>query len=249
VIRAKLAKPPLSIHAWLRYAAIDRLLARHVATTALEIGVGQGSVGILLAQRFDYVGIDLDQAALSTAQARFDRHGLDPARLLSGGLEQVAGRTFDLVCAFEVLEHAEDDRGTLEEWRLFLRPGGTLVLSVPAGPDRLGAADLKAGHFRRYSRDDVRNVLQDAGFAEIEVLNYGYPAGYVLEAARNVLARRELRRTRTQHERTLASGRWLQPDEWAAPLTRMAAAPLEILQRPFMGLDRGTGIVATATRR
>jgi SAM-dependent methyltransferase len=241
--------PPLSVHAWLRYAAIERLMAGNEPKTVLEIGVGQGAIGVLLARRHDYVGIDLDEDAIDTARGRFGRAGLDPARLLHGGLEQVRGRTFDLVCAFEVLEHVEDDEAALAEWRSFLAPGGRLIISVPAGPGRFGTADEKAGHFRRYSRDGLAAALGGAGFEQIRTLNYGYPAGYALEAARNVLARRELRRVRTQHERTLASGRWLQPGERAAPVTRALAAPLRVLQRPFMGLDVGTGIVAAGTRR
>ncbi|MFL5963907.1 MAG: class I SAM-dependent methyltransferase [Gaiellaceae bacterium] len=240
--------PPLSIHAWLRYAAIHRLLPEQASGTALEIGVGGGAVGVLLARQFDYVGVELDDTAISLARRRFERHGLDVTRLLNGGLESVEGRTFDLVCAFEVLEHLQDDRGALEEWRSLTRPGGTLLFSVPAGPERFGAADRKAGHFRRYRREDIRRLLANGDFARIRMLNYGYPAGYALEAARNLLARRELRKERTQVERTLASGRWLQPADWAAPITRAAAIPLQVSQRPFMELDRGTGVVVAATR-
>jgi cyclopropane fatty-acyl-phospholipid synthase-like methyltransferase len=240
--------PPLSIHAWLRVAAVQRLLHERAPQSVLEIGVGQGSLGSLLARRYDYVGIELDETALSTARARFIRLGLDPLRLLHGNLSQVEGRIFDLVCAFEVLEHFEDDRRTLEEWRAFVAPQGALLISVPADPSRFGAADEKAGHFRRYSRDGIEHVLTSAGFVDVQILNYGYPAAYALEAARNVLARRELRKSSTQMERTLASGRWLQPNEWMAPLTRAASVPLELLQRPFMKLDRGTGLVAIATR-
>jgi len=242
------ASPPLSIHAWLRYAAIERLLDGCKARTVLEIGAGLGSAGVLLARRYDYFGIELDEMAVSAAQSSFVRHGRASTRLLRGGLEQVDGREFDLVCAFEVLEHLEDDWSALAEWRRFVRLGGALLLSVPADPSRFGAADEKAGHFRRYSREDIECLLKSAGFSDVRVLNYGYPAGYVLETARNVLARRELREPRMQWDRTLASGRWLQPAWWMAPVTRAAAAPLELLQRPFMGLDRGTGLVAFASR-
>jgi SAM-dependent methyltransferase len=240
--------PPLSIHAWLRFAAIQRLLHDRAPQSVLEIGVGQGSLGALLARRYDYVGIELDATALSTARTRFARLGLDPLRLLHGDLTQVESRVFDLVCAFEVLEHFDNDRGTLEEWRPFVAVGGALLISVPADPSRFGAADEKAGHFRRYSRDGIERVLTSAGFVNVRILNYGYPAAYVLEAARNVLARRELRKTSTQMERTLASGRWLQPREWMAPLTHAASVPFELLQRPFMKIDRGTGLVAIANR-
>lgn len=240
--------PPLSVHAWLRYDAIRRLLARIEPRTVLEIGVGQGSLGVLLASRFDYLGIELDRAAIHSAWRRFQVHGVDPSRLLHGGLEQVDGREFDLVCAFEVLEHFEDDRATLEEWRSHVVPGGAILLSVPAGPDRFAKADEKAGHFRRYSRVDAERLLRASGFERIQILNYGVPIGYVLEAARNVLAWRQLRRGLAYQQRTLASGRWLQPPESAARLVHAIAAPVSLIQRPFMGDDRGTGLVALAFR-
>jgi cyclopropane fatty-acyl-phospholipid synthase-like methyltransferase len=240
--------PPLPVHAWLRYDAIQRLLGHVNPRTVLEIGVGQGSLGVMLAERFDYVGIDLDEGAISIARRRFDRYGLDARQLVHGGLAQVSDRQFDLVCAFEVLEHFEDDRATLDDWFTFVTPGGALLLSVPAGPERFAAADEKAGHFRRYGRADIESILDSAGFTDVRILNYGVPAGYMLEAARNVLAKRDLRRHRTYQERTLASGRWLQPPEWAGSITRLVAAPLSLVQRPFMHCDRGTGLVALAKR-
>jgi SAM-dependent methyltransferase len=243
------AIPPLSLHAWLRYSVIRELLAGSNASSLLEIGVGLGSLGVNLASRFDYTGIELDPVSLSTARRRFLHFGADPDRLLLGGLEQVAGRQFDLVCAFEVLEHFEDDLATLVEWRNFVAKGGSVCISVPAGPHRFAAADEKAGHCRRYSRCDVERLLSAAGFADLHVLNYGVPVGYALEHVRNVLARRYLRAPRSYDERTRSSGRWLQPPEWSARLTQAVAYPFCRLQRPFARRDVGTGIVALGTLR
>jgi len=240
--------PPLSIHAWLRYDAVRRLLVGLDSRTVLEIGVGLGSVGVLLAKRLQYTGIDLDERSITAARERFERHGLDPECLLHGGLEVVHGRAFDLVCAFEVLEHFEDEHATVAEWRQLVAPGGAILVSMPAGPARFGKADQKAGHFRRYSRRDAELLLTKAGFTQVRVLNYGVPAGYALEAARNLLARRQLRRPLTLEERTLASGRWLQPPSILAHATRAVAAPLAVIQRPFMHEDMGTGLVAMGIR-
>ena len=240
--------PPLSVHAWLRYSAIESLLSRIAPRTVLEVGVGQGSVGVLLARRFAYTGIDLDEPALAAARDRFLRCGIDPSTLLLGGLEQVQGRRFDLVCAFEVLEHLEDDVAALAEWRSHVAPGGWILLSVPANPRRFGKADEKAGHFRRYTRETLLRALAAGGLANPQVLNYGFPVGYALEAGRNMLARRYLRAESTYEERTLASGRWLQPPEGAARLMELIARPLCRLQRPFVGRELGTGLVSLAER-
>lgn len=232
----------------MRYSVIETLLSRISPRTVLEIGVGQGSVGVLLARRYEYTGIDMDETALATARHRFELCGIDPGLLSLGGLEQVDGREFDLVCAFEVLEHLEDDVGALQDWREHVASGGWVALSVPANPERFAKADEKAGHYRRYSRDGLAKALTEAGFTEIQFLNYGFPVGYALEAGRNLAARRYLRTERSYEERTLASGRWLQPPEGAGRVMELAARPVSALQRPFVGRERGTGLVAVARR-
>jgi len=240
--------PPLSIHAWLRYSTIESLLARIRPRTVLEIGVGQGSVGVLLARQYDYIGIDLDETALDTARRRFRRSGLDPAALLLGGLDRVRERQFDLVCAFEVLEHLEDDVAALSEWRSHVAPDGWIALSVPANPRRFGKADEMVGHYRRYTRDGLRTALTRAGFTNPRLLNYGFPVGYALEAGRHLMVGRYFRSTATYEERTLASGRWLQPTDSAGRLMALVSLPFSLLQRPFAGRELGTGIVALAMR-
>jgi cyclopropane fatty-acyl-phospholipid synthase-like methyltransferase len=240
--------PPLSVHAWLRYSVIEALLSQVAPRTVLEIGVGQGSVGVLLARHYEYTGVDMDEMALDTARDRFRRYGVDPDSLLLGGIEQVNGRQFDLICAFEVLEHLEDDVAALAEWRPHVAPGGWIALSVPADPRRFGKADEKAGHYRRYTRESLGRALTTAGFANPRLLNYGFPTGYVLEAGRNFMARRYLRTASSYEERTLASGRWLQPSERAGWMTELMGRPFRWLQRPFAARELGTGLVAVAER-
>jgi SAM-dependent methyltransferase len=246
--RGRAQAPPLSLHAWLRYSVIDAQLSQVAPRTVLEIGVGQGSVGVLLARRYEYTGIDMDETALGTARERFRRYGADPESLVLGGLEQVEGREFDLVCAFEVLEHLEDDVAALAEWRPHVAPGGWIALSVPADPRRFGKADEKAGHYRRYTRESLSRALEAAGFSGPRLLNYGFPVGYALEAGRNLVARRYLRTASSYEERTLESGRWLQPSERAAWAMELMGRPLGWLQRPFVGRELGTGLVALAER-
>lgn len=239
--------PALSLHAWLRYDAILRQLRRATGVhSVLEVGAGQGAVGVMLARRYSYTGLEPDRTSFETARARFAQAGI--GKLLNGDLSALgAGITFDLVCAFEVLEHVEDDAAATLEWAAAVRPGGWLLVSVPAGRHRIGAADRKAGHFRRYDRGDISAVLAAAGLVDIALITYGFPVGYVLEAGRNVLARR-LETTGDMSDRTAASGRWLQPPDWAAPALQAMAAPFRVIQRPFGAGPLGTGLVALARR-
>jgi len=239
--------PALSLHAWLRYDAILRQLRQATdVRSVLEIGAGQGAVGVMLARRYSYTGLEPDPTSFATAHSRFARAGV--RQMVNGDLTALdPAAVFDLVCAFEVLEHIEDDAAAIAEWVTATRPGGWLLLSVPAGRERIGAADRKAGHYRRYDRTDLTGLLAAAGLVDISLVTYGFPIGYALEAGRNVLARR-LENSGSMSDRTAASGRWLQPPDWAARVTRALAVPFQLAQRPFGDSRLGTGLVALARR-
>jgi 2-polyprenyl-3-methyl-5-hydroxy-6-metoxy-1,4-benzoquinol methylase len=246
----RLRVPALTVTAWLRYDVIRRMLARvEGARTLLEIGTGGGSVGLMLARRFDYVGLELDPECYATAAARFERAGL--RQVVNGDLSSLpAGARFDVVAAFEVLEHYENDAATLAAWRDYVADGGWIMLSVPACPNRFGPFDRKMGHYRRYDRAALAAVITAAGFETPRIVGYGFPLGYVLDSIRQELARREGDRFEgaSPEERTAASGRWLQPGDGRAPVTMVAAAPFRLLQRPFASVW-GNGYVALARAR
>ncbi len=73
-----------------------------------------------------------------------------------------AGRQFDVVCSFEVLEHLEDDAAALAGWATFIKPGGHLIMSVPGFAERFGPMDENVGRFRRYSPADLRERICSA---------------------------------------------------------------------------------------
>jgi SAM-dependent methyltransferase len=235
--------PPLSFNAWLRFDVVRRML-RSVGGVGsiLEVGAGQGAVGVRLARSYRYVGVEPDHTSFAVAERRLDGRGT----VLLGDVSAVPPQErFDLVCAFEVLEHISDDAGALGEWRSRLRPGGRLLISVPAHARRFGAADRRVGHFRRYDRGDLVRVLDAAGFGSWQVACYGFPLGYALEAVRNAAARKE-GDAPPPTEGTSASGRWHQPPDRFGWLTRLGTAPFRVAQRPFAASDLGTGFVAFA---
>ncbi|MDZ7734142.1 MAG: class I SAM-dependent methyltransferase [Acidimicrobiia bacterium] len=249
--------PPLTVSGWLRYDLVHRHLERRRGwSSVLEVGAGMGAVGVRLAASAAYTGVEPDEASRAVATARVGSSGI----VLADMAEVPAGRRFDVVCALEVLEHIEDDRDALQQWADRLAPGGELVISVPADPDRYGAADQLVGHHRRYSPERLVSLLGTVGLDDVEVMRYGFPLAFVLETVRNRVAARRLRnaaapgpdrpaeedRPSAMVERTAGSGRWFQPADALAPVTRIATAPFRALQ--WSVSDRGPWLLAFARR-
>jgi SAM-dependent methyltransferase len=91
---------------------------------------------------------------------------------------------FNYILSFEVLEHIEDDFGTLKVWNGWLRPNGFLLLSVPAHPSKWNATDEWAGHFRRYERNNLKILLEKSGFEIVRIECYGFPLATIIEPIR-----------------------------------------------------------------
>jgi SAM-dependent methyltransferase len=89
---------------------------------------------------------------------------------------------FDLVLCQNVLEHLEDDAAATAAMARALRPGGWLVLLVPAHPRLLGALDRRYGHHRRYTRERLRRPVHGAGLELADLYSFnllGVPGWWV----------------------------------------------------------------------
>lgn len=235
--------PLLSFNAWLRFPYIRRFLDGLDATSEIvEVGCGQGAMATYLAQRFHYLGFEPDTLSFQVTEQRLERLGR--GRVENTVLPSLPASPVDALFAFEVLEHLEEDALALQTWARWLRPGGSMVLSVPANPERFGPSDEWVGHYRRYSRSLLTDLLFGVGAADVTVYSYGFPLGYLLEAVRNRVAVRA--EYLDKEAATAASGRRLQPDERLAWIARYGTWPFRLMQRPFRGTDVGTGLVARA---
>lgn len=239
--------PPLMPNAALRWDVVSRLLPDPLGDV-LEVGCGQGAVAARLARRAkSLTALEPDPQSFALAKERVGSHG-QVLNMMSHDLP--AGDTFDLICAFEVLEHIDNDAAALDDWTSRLRPGGNLLLSVPAHSQRFSDWDRIAGHFRRYDRATMRARLEQAGLTDIYICLYGFPSGYLLELTRNHLARRELvgrAGAMDIAERTATSGRIFQPGSAFVSLAMATASvPMIWMQRLFP--DRGVGMVAMARK-
>lgn len=236
--------PALSLSASLRLPLVEKWLDIIDPTSVLEVGAGIGSMGFRLASRYEYRGYEPDPTSFRVVLERFETLGRGEVHNTEIPIEP--DRRFDLVVAFEVLEHIDDDVAALQAWSRWLAPGGHVMMSMPANPDRFGPWDEKVGHFRRYTRTLLTEVLETAGFEVRAIESWGMPLGYLLEAARNRIARRRLRH---QQVGTPGSGRLYQPPAGLGRTVEMAMRPVTALERPFRDTERGIGYVAVGRLR
>src|ERR1700761_7864261 len=106
------AVAPLAPNAWLRFDLISRMFPAGV-TDVLEVGCGQGAIGARLAQRCHYLGVEPDETSFDVARQRVAALCAGEVRRMSSA--ELGDERFDLVCAFEVLEHIEADDAALTE--------------------------------------------------------------------------------------------------------------------------------------
>lgn len=141
---------------------LDRYLGKGGADhrRILDVGCGTGTMLTHLASYGQAQGVDIDEEAVGYCRER----GLVDVRLGSAETLPFEDNSFDLVTALDVVEHLDDDAAALREIRRVLRPGGKVLLTVPAHPFLWGDQDEVNLHKRRYVVREVRDRLDATGF-------------------------------------------------------------------------------------
>ncbi len=162
-------------HWWFvaRRRILSRVLERYAAlpreARILEAGCGTGGNIAMLARFGAVAGFEPDAGARELAGRKdgFDlREGALPDRI------PFEAGSFDLVAALDVLEHVDDDRGSLAALTARLRPGGWALLTVPAFPALWSRHDESHHHRRRYRKPDLLALAHAAGLTPVTASYY-----------------------------------------------------------------------------
>ena len=155
-----------STHWW--YVARRDILADYIAryvqpprdARILEIGCGTGHNLPMLGAFGDVDAIEIDPAAAGIAARRLGKAvGSAPLPELTG----VAEGQYDLIAVLDVVEHVADDVGALRGMAARLKPGGKILITVPAHQWMWSAHDVVNHHHRRYSKATLAKAIGDAG--------------------------------------------------------------------------------------
>lgn len=203
--------PPQRFNTW-------PLLSAFAASAPARLEIGPG-----LRPRLPIAGtsfVDISQPALSRLKAR-------------GGLAMLGEITalpfpdcsFDLVCAFDIVEHIEDDRQAFRELCRVAKDDATVIFSVPLHPARWSAFDALVGHVRRYDPDDLLAILAEHFFVLEQSVRFGMQprSGWLLDFAVWGLTRKRKQAMRWYNGIILPLGLFLQrPLAWAPGLINVA---------------------------
>lgn len=203
----------------------------------LDVGCGTGIVLEHLEPYGPATGLDFSSTALEFCRKR------GATRLVRGQGEHLpfADDSFDVVTAFGVVEHIDDDRGALAEWCRVLKPGGHLVLLTSSYQWLWSGHDVSNHHVRRYLLRHVRELVEGVGL-RAERMSYVNTLLFPVILAIRVIER--IRRGSAQPEPHKDTG------EVPEPLNRLFVRLLELEGRIIrrLPLPFGVSIIGRATK-
>ena len=230
----------------LRKRCVESVVKAWRPSGFLEMGAGTGDFTALFLER-GYHGTCYDPGEENRAILRENLKAYQGRIEVAESIERLHRTAFDYLFAFEVLEHIREDADELRTWSSFLKPGGRILLSVPAHMKKYGSEDRFAGHIRRYEKTGLRRLLEGAGYGDIHILSYGFPFGNITRLFSNLFhAFHRGRDALSPEERSIRSGieRIRSVNRLSFAFNEFSMAPFLFLQGLFLNRDWGTGYVA-----
>jgi SAM-dependent methyltransferase len=235
------------VHWWFvgRRRILLQLLDRYVGRShqderrILDVGCGTGTMLAYLASYGKAQGVDVDEEAVGYCHER----GLVDVQLGAAETLPFEDGSFDLVTALDVIEHLDDDAAALREMRRVLRPGGQVLVTVPAHRFMWGDQDEVNMHKRRYVAVEIRDRLTANGF---DVLRLSYMNAFMFAPIAAVRLLRRLQHHLRPGTTPESDFRFPAPRPFNFLLALIFGAEAPIIRR--VSIPVGVSIVALAQK-
>lgn len=143
----------------------------------IDVGCGSGLLLQYLPKNLTLTGADFSEGNIKKAKEKNPHASFFQANLDDKSSWKNYSNMFDSVLCSEVVEHIKDDKIAMDILFSLVKPNGVLILTVPAFKLLLSKFDIKEGHYRRYSKKDICNLVEKAGF-HIESARYWNVMGF-----------------------------------------------------------------------
>jgi ubiquinone/menaquinone biosynthesis C-methylase UbiE len=158
-----LATKGQDVYANTKYAILRRFLEGKKPLRILNVGCGSGELSLQLAELGHQVlGVDIEPAHIELARrnAAMCDSGANCEFMVCGVEEMEFDNEVDCLVSTDMLEHVQDDRAAFAKMMQALKPAGMVLLAVPAGQWLFGFHDEQLGHFRRYSKKTLLELVE-----------------------------------------------------------------------------------------
>jgi len=157
-----------------RFSSLHRLVLRYLKKgSVLDLGCGTGHLTKeLLKRKYDITSIDNSKEMVGLARKFCNKEdikvmGIEKSHLLGKG-------KFDNVVCLDVLEHVKDDINAVKKIEYLLKKGGVVIITVPSISFLYGKRDREIGHYRRYSKKELKSVLKKANLKPIKLKYWNF---------------------------------------------------------------------------
>lgn len=208
------------------YAWVASLFEPWLGRRILDAGCGVGNFIAQVERHADMVtGIDLSPANIQVAKQRFKQcQDVDIRQLdLDVATPELIERDYDTAVCLDVLEHIEEDTMLMQRLAAVIRPGGHVLIKVPACPWLYGSIDVASDHYRRYTRSRLRALAEENGLTVCR-LGYMNLAGVVPYFLKSRVFKKDANFSRTFSPKQLTRIARIMP--WLRRLDRLVGPPV-----------------------
>jgi len=235
----------------LRFDALQQIAKNLTKGTFIEFGAGTGDfTTYFLDRRFSGTVYDIDDRTINILKENL--YNYSNVNIVSSLGDEILD-SYNYLFAFEVLEHIENALEALLMWANYLQSDGTLLISVPAHKSKFSEEDKRVGHIRRYEKDELIDIVEKAGFHDIEIINYGFPLGNITRVTKNLINKIRQRKSvnDSKIESSIKSG--IERDSIENKLNfffnPVLLTPFLVMQRLFFKNDLGDGYLVLAIKQ